>query len=116
MTYQTPVAHETFGLCDGIARELPVRLRLYDNTAPPALTSPTSSAPESPLAEDCSIKAPGALNGPGTVRERIEVLRAVTPDSVTIGLGADSGGGGRTERRMRCVVLKSLGATLRRPR
>ncbi|MFF0155948.1 dihydrodipicolinate synthase family protein [Streptomyces sp. NPDC005263] len=90
MTYQPLTEDEVFGLYEDVTRELSVSLCVYDN---PGTThvhfSDELHGRIAQLPNVGSIKIPGVPDDPAQAKARIDTLRALVPDKVTIGVSGD---------------------------
>lgn len=90
MTYQPLTEDEVFGLYEDVTRELSVPLCVYDN---PGTThvhiSDELHGRIAQLPNVGSIKIPGVPDDPAQAKTRIDALRALIPDTVTIGVSGD---------------------------
>jgi 4-hydroxy-tetrahydrodipicolinate synthase len=90
MTYQPLTEDEVFGLYEDVTRELSVPLCVYDN---PGTThvhfTDELHARIARLPNVASIKIPGVPDAPARAKARVDALRAMVPDSVTIGVSGD---------------------------
>ncbi|MEU8693513.1 dihydrodipicolinate synthase family protein [Streptomyces sp. NPDC048665] len=90
MTYQPLTEDEVFGLFEDVTRELSVPLCVYDN---PGTThvhfSDELHGRIAQLPNVGSIKIPGVPGDPAQARARVDALRALIPDTVTIGVSGD---------------------------
>ncbi|MEV7392769.1 dihydrodipicolinate synthase family protein [Streptomyces sp. NPDC091215] len=90
MTYQPLTEDEVFGLYEDVTRELSVPLCVYDN---PGTThvhfSDELHGRIAQLPNVGSIKIPGVPDDPAQAKARIDTLRALIPDTVTIGVSGD---------------------------
>jgi 4-hydroxy-tetrahydrodipicolinate synthase len=90
MTYQPLTEEEVFGLYEDVTRELSVPLCVYDNPR----TTHVHFTDElhgriAQLPNVGSIKIPGVPDDPREAELRIDALRALIPDTVTIGVSRD---------------------------
>ncbi|MCX5097153.1 dihydrodipicolinate synthase family protein [Streptomyces sp. NBC_00365] len=90
MTYQPLTEEEVFGLYEDVTRELSVPLCVYDNPR----TTHVHFTDElhgriAQLPNVGSIKIPGVPDDPREAELRIDALRALIPDTVTIGVSGD---------------------------
>lgn len=90
MTYQPLTEDEVFGLYEDVTRELSVPLCVYDNPR----TTHVHFTDElhgriAQLPNVGSIKIPGVPDDPREAELRIDALRALIPDTVTIGVSGD---------------------------
>lgn len=90
MTYQPLTEDEVFGLYEDVTRELSVPLCVYDNPG----TTHVHFTDElhgriAQLPNVGSIKIPGVPEDPAQAKARIHALRALVPDTVTIGVSGD---------------------------
>lgn len=90
MTYQLLTEDEVFGLYEDVTRELSVPLCVYDNPG----TTHVHFTDElhgriAQLPNIGSIKIPGVPDDPREAELRVAALRALIPDSVTIGVSGD---------------------------
>ena len=91
MSYQTLTDEDVYGLYEDVTREASVPVILYDN---PGTTHVTFSddlyRAIATLPGIASIKIPGVPTDPAGAKARIEYLRTILPDHVTIGISGDS--------------------------
>ncbi|WP_327406212.1 dihydrodipicolinate synthase family protein [Streptomyces sp. NBC_01288] len=90
MTYQPLTEDEVFGLYEDVTRELSVPLCVYDNPG----TTHVHFTDElhgriAQLPNVGSIKIPGVPEDPHEAGLRVDALRALIPDTVTIGVSGD---------------------------
>lgn len=90
MTYQALTEDEVFGLYEEVTRELSVPLCVYDNPR----TTHVEFTDElhgriAQLPNIGSIKIPPLSEGPAQARARVVALRALVPETVTIGVSGD---------------------------
>ena len=90
MTYQRLTQDEVFGLYEDVTRELSVPLCVYDNPG----TTHVHFTDElhgriAQLPNVGSIKIPGVPEDPREAELRVAALRALIPDTVTIGVSGD---------------------------
>ncbi|MBA4866093.1 dihydrodipicolinate synthase family protein [Streptomyces sp. PSKA54] len=90
MTYQPLTEDEVFGLYEDVTRELSVPLCVYDNPG----TTHVHFTDElhgriAQLPNVASIKIPGVSNDPAQAKARVDALRALIPETVTIGVSGD---------------------------
>ncbi|MFG2373192.1 dihydrodipicolinate synthase family protein [Streptomyces sp. NPDC048504] len=90
MTYQPLTEDEVFGLYEDVTRELSVPLCVYDNPG----TTHVHFTDElhgriAQLPNVGSIKIPGVPEDPREAGLRVDALRALIPDTVTIGVSGD---------------------------
>ncbi|MEV7731794.1 dihydrodipicolinate synthase family protein [Streptomyces sp. NPDC088921] len=90
MTYQPLTEDEVFGLYEDVTRELSVPLCVYDNPG----TTHVHFTDElhgriAQLPNIGSIKIPGVPEDPAQATARIDALRALIPEAVTIGVSGD---------------------------
>ncbi len=90
MTYQPLTEEEVFGLYEDVTRELSVPLCVYDNPG----TTHVNFTDElhgriAQLPNVGSIKIPGVPDDPAQAKARVDALRALIPDTVTIGVSGD---------------------------
>ncbi|CAM5721002.1 dihydrodipicolinate synthase family protein [Streptomyces badius] len=90
MTYQPLTEDEVFGLYEDVTRELSVPLCVYDNPA----TTHVHFTDElhgriAQLPNVASIKIPSVPDDPSASELRVDALRALIPDTVTIGISGD---------------------------
>jgi 4-hydroxy-tetrahydrodipicolinate synthase len=90
MTYQPLADDEVFGLYEDVTRELSVPLCVYDNPR----TTHVHFTDElhgriAQLPNVGSIKIPGVPDDPAEARARVDALRKLIPDTVTIGVSGD---------------------------
>ncbi|MET9683362.1 dihydrodipicolinate synthase family protein [Streptomyces coeruleorubidus] len=90
MTYQPLTEDEVFGLYEDVTRELSVPLCVYDNPG----TTHVQFTDElhgriAQLPNAGSIKIPGVPEDPAQAKARVDALRALIPDTVTIGVSGD---------------------------
>ncbi|MFL5995962.1 MAG: dihydrodipicolinate synthase family protein [Streptomyces sp.] len=90
MTYQPLTEEEVFGLYEDVTRELSVPLCVYDNPG----TTHVNFTDElhgriAQLPNVGSIKIPGVPHDPAQAKARVDALRALIPDTVTIGVSGD---------------------------
>lgn len=93
MSYQPLTEHEVFGLYEDVAAELSVPLVVYDN--PDTTHFVFSDELHGRIAElgaVASIKIPGAPADLGEATARVNRLRALIPERVTIGISGDGSG------------------------
>ncbi|MFI9809467.1 dihydrodipicolinate synthase family protein [Streptomyces sp. NPDC052301] len=90
MTYQPLTEDEVFGLYEDVTRELSVPLCVYDNprTTQVHFTDELHGRIAS-LPNVGSIKIPAVPDEPARAKARIDALRALIPDTVTIGVSGD---------------------------
>ncbi|MFI2204216.1 dihydrodipicolinate synthase family protein [Streptomyces sp. NPDC020192] len=90
MRYQPLTEEEVFGLYEDVTRELSVPLCVYDN---PGTThvhfSDELHGRIARLPNVGSIKIPGVPDDPAQAKARVDALRALIPDTVTIGVSGD---------------------------
>ncbi|WP_031011797.1 dihydrodipicolinate synthase family protein [Streptomyces sp. NRRL F-5727] len=90
LTYQPLTEDEVFGLYEDVTRELSVPLCVYDN---PGTThvhfSDELHGRIAQLPNVGSIKIPGVPDDPAQAEARVDALRALIPDTVTIGVSGD---------------------------
>ncbi|NUP42545.1 MAG: dihydrodipicolinate synthase family protein [Streptomyces sp.] len=90
MTYQPLTEDEVFGLYEDVTRELSVPLCVYDN---PGTThvhfTDELHARIAELPQVAAIKIPPVPDDADAARERVQALRALIPDTVTIGVSGD---------------------------
>ncbi|AEM84086.1 dihydrodipicolinate synthase family protein [Streptomyces violaceusniger] len=90
MTYQALTDDEVFGLYEDVSRELSVPLCVYDN---PGTThvhfTDELHARIAHLPNVAAIKIPPLPDAPARAKARVETLRALLPDTVTIGISGD---------------------------
>lgn len=91
VSYQKLSDDEVFGLFDAVTRSLSVPLCVYDN---PATTnfefSDELHGRIAQLPNVASIKIPGVPADPEAARARVDLLRALIPRHVTIGVSGDA--------------------------
>jgi 4-hydroxy-tetrahydrodipicolinate synthase len=90
MTYQPLTEEEVFGLYEEVTRELSVPLCVYDNPG----TTHVNFTDElhgriAQLPNIGSIKVPGVPDDPAQAKARVDALRALIPETVTIGVSGD---------------------------
>ncbi|MEV0439583.1 dihydrodipicolinate synthase family protein [Streptomyces spectabilis] len=90
MTYQPLTDDEVFGLYEDVTRELSVPLCVYDNPR----TTHVDFSDElhgriARLPNVAAIKIPPVPGDPAAARERVAALRALVPDTVSIGVSGD---------------------------
>ncbi|MDH6219670.1 dihydrodipicolinate synthase family protein [Streptomyces pseudovenezuelae] len=90
MTYQLLTEDEVFGLYEDVTRELSVPLCVYDNPG----TTHVQFTDElhgriAQLPNVGSIKIPGVPDDPREAQLRVDALRTLIPDTVTIGVSGD---------------------------
>lgn len=90
MTYQPLTEDEVFGLYEDVTRELSVPLCVYDNPA----TTRVHFTDElhgriAQLPNVGSIKIPAVPDDPAQAKDRVDALRKLIPDTVTIGISGD---------------------------
>ncbi|MFI6279223.1 dihydrodipicolinate synthase family protein [Streptomyces sp. NPDC050988] len=90
MTYQPLTEDEVFGLYEDVTRELSVPLCVYDNPG----TTHVHFTDElhgriAQLPNVGSIKIPGVPDDPREAGLRVDALRALIPDTVTVGVSGD---------------------------
>ncbi|UUU36596.1 dihydrodipicolinate synthase family protein [Streptomyces sp. CA-210063] len=90
MTYQPLTEDEVFGLFEDVTRELSVPLCVYDNPG----TTHVHFTDElhgriAQLPNVGSIKIPGVPEDPAQAKARVDALRALIPETVTIGVSGD---------------------------
>ncbi|WP_328541164.1 dihydrodipicolinate synthase family protein [Streptomyces sp. NBC_00371] len=90
MTYQGLTEDEVFGLYEDVTRELSVPLCVYDNPG----TTHVKFTDElhgriAQLPSVAAIKIPPVSDDPAQAKARIDALRALIPDTVTIGASGD---------------------------
>ncbi|MGC7100927.1 dihydrodipicolinate synthase family protein [Amycolatopsis lurida] len=91
MTYQALTDDEVFGLYEDVTAELSVPLVVYDNPGTTHVTfSDELHSRIARLPHVASIKIPGVSTDPAEARARIDGLRSVLPDNVTIGVSGDA--------------------------
>jgi 4-hydroxy-tetrahydrodipicolinate synthase len=90
MTYQPLTEDEVFGLYEDVTRELSVPLCVYDN---PGTThvhfTDELHARIAELPQVAAIKIPPVPDDVAAARERVQALRALVPDTVSIGVSGD---------------------------
>ncbi|WEO99906.1 dihydrodipicolinate synthase family protein [Streptomyces sp. FXJ1.172] len=90
MTYQPLTEDEVFGLYEDVTRELSVPLCVYDNPGTTGVQfSDELHGRIAQLPNVASIKIPGVPDDPAQSKARIDALRALIPDTVTIGVSGD---------------------------
>ena len=90
VSYQPLTPEDVFGLYEEVTRELSVPLVVYDNPGTTRFTfTDELYRAVAELAGVASIKIPGVPADPGAARERVESLRALLPEQVTIGVSGD---------------------------
>ncbi|WP_338498902.1 dihydrodipicolinate synthase family protein [Streptomyces sp. SJL17-4] len=90
MTYQPLTEDEVFGLYEDVTRELSVPLCVYDNPGTTRVQfSDELHGRIAQLPNVGSIKIPGVPDDPAQAKDRIDALRALIPDTVTIGVSGD---------------------------
>jgi 4-hydroxy-tetrahydrodipicolinate synthase len=90
MTYQPLTEDEVFGLYEDVTRELSVPLCVYDNPGTTRVQfSDELHGRIAQLPNVGSIKIPGVPDDPAQSKARIDALRALIPDTVTIGVSGD---------------------------
>jgi 4-hydroxy-tetrahydrodipicolinate synthase len=90
MTYQPLTEDEVFGLYEDVTRELSVPLCVYDN--PGTTHVQFTDALHGRIAQlpnVGSIKIPGVPEDPAQAKARVDALRALIPETVTIGVSGD---------------------------
>ncbi|MER7938142.1 MULTISPECIES: dihydrodipicolinate synthase family protein [unclassified Streptomyces] len=93
MTYQPLTDEEVFGLYEDVTRELSVPLCVYDNPRTTKVRFSTELHGRiARLPNVGSIKIPAVSDDPGEARARVDALRAVVPETVTIGVSGDWAG------------------------
>ncbi|MCX4706600.1 dihydrodipicolinate synthase family protein [Streptomyces sp. NBC_01352] len=90
MTYQPLTEEEVFGLYEDVTRELSVPLCVYDNPG----TTHVNFTDElhgriAQLPNVGSIKIPGVPEDPAQAEARVDALRTLIPETVTIGVSGD---------------------------
>ncbi|MBN6039565.1 dihydrodipicolinate synthase family protein [Amycolatopsis sp. 195334CR] len=91
MTYQALTDDEVFGLYEEVTASLSVPLVVYDNPGTTHVTfSDELHGRIAHLPNVASIKIPGVSTDPAEARARIDALRAVVPETVTIGVSGDA--------------------------
>ncbi|MFF3328179.1 dihydrodipicolinate synthase family protein [Streptomyces sp. NPDC002888] len=90
MTYQPLTEDEVFGLYEEVTRELSVPLCVYDNPR----TTHVDFSDElhggiARLPNVRSIKIPGVPDDPARAKARVDALRTLVPETVTIGVSGD---------------------------
>ncbi|MFZ3599383.1 dihydrodipicolinate synthase family protein [Streptomyces sp. BH104] len=90
MTYQALTDDEVFGLYEDVTRELSVPLCVYDNP----VTTHVHFTDElhgriAQLPNVAAIKIPPVPDDTTAAKQRVEALRALIPDTVTIGVSGD---------------------------
>ncbi|MEV7738111.1 dihydrodipicolinate synthase family protein [Streptomyces sp. NPDC088921] len=90
MTYQPLTEEEVFGLYEDVTRELSVPLCVYDNPG----TTHVNFTDElhgriAQLPNVASIKIPGVPDDPAQAKSRVDALRALIPETVSIGVSGD---------------------------
>lgn len=90
MTYQPLTEDEVFGLYEDVTREVSVPLCVYDNPG----TTHVQFTDElhgriAQLPNIGSIKIPGVPDDPAQAKARVDALRALVPETVTIGVSGD---------------------------
>ncbi|MER7789648.1 dihydrodipicolinate synthase family protein [Streptomyces sp. NPDC097640] len=90
MTYQPLTEDEVFGLYEDVTRELSVPLCVYDN---PNTThvhfTDELHARIAGLPQVAAIKIPPVPDEAAAAKERVQALRALVPDTVSIGVSGD---------------------------
>ncbi|MEV6833990.1 dihydrodipicolinate synthase family protein [Streptomyces sp. NPDC051133] len=90
MTYQPLTEDEVFGLYEDVTRELSVPLCVYDN---PATThvhfTDELHARIAALPNVAAVKIPPVPDDPAGAGARVDALRALLPDTVTLGVSGD---------------------------
>ncbi|MEU5591308.1 dihydrodipicolinate synthase family protein [Streptomyces sp. NPDC020298] len=90
MTYQPLTDEEVFGLYEDVSRELSVPLCVYDNPGTTRVHfSDELHGRIAQLPNIGSIKIPGVPDGPAAAKTRVDALRALIPDTVSIGVSGD---------------------------
>lgn len=90
VSYQPLTQHDVFELFRAITEHTALPVVVYDNPGTTRFTFTTDLyARIAALPGVASIKIPAVPAEPGAARQRIEELRAVLPDSVTIGVSGD---------------------------
>lgn len=90
MTYQPLTDDEVFGLYEDVTRELSVPLCVYDNPGTTRVHfTDELHARIARLPAVASIKIPGVPDDPAQAETRVDALRALIPDTVTIGVSGD---------------------------
>ncbi|MGW1910520.1 dihydrodipicolinate synthase family protein [Streptomyces sp. NPDC002076] len=90
MTYQPLTEDEVFGLYEEVTRELSVPLCVYDNPRTTQVHfSDDLHGRIARLPNVGSIKIPAVPDEPARAKARIDALRALIPDTVTIGVSGD---------------------------
>ncbi|MGW4601699.1 dihydrodipicolinate synthase family protein [Streptomyces sp. NPDC004532] len=93
MSYQPLTADEVFGLYEDVTRELSVPLCVYDNPRTTQVRfSDELHGRVARLPAVGSIKIPAVSEEPAPATARVEALRALIPDTVTIGVSGDWAG------------------------
>lgn len=91
MSYQPLTGDEVFGLYEDLIAAVPLPVIVYDN---PGTThfqfSDRLYARIAQLPNIASIKIPGVPAAPDAARARIEEIRSVVPDRVTLGISGDA--------------------------
>ncbi|MFJ5712319.1 dihydrodipicolinate synthase family protein [Streptomyces sp. NPDC093105] len=90
LTYQPLTEDEVFGLYEDVTRELSVPLCVYDNPGTTRVHfSDELHGRIAQLPNVGSIKIPGVPDDPAQAEARVDALRALIPDTVTIGVSGD---------------------------
>ncbi|MFJ4786615.1 dihydrodipicolinate synthase family protein [Streptomyces sp. NPDC088794] len=90
MSYQRLTEYEVFGLFEDVTANLSVPLVVYDNPGTTHFTfTDELYARVTELPHVASIKIPGVPADPEAARARVEELRRLLPDRVTVGVSGD---------------------------
>jgi 4-hydroxy-tetrahydrodipicolinate synthase len=90
MTYQPLTDDEVFGLYEDVTRELSVPLCVYDNPRTTGVRfTDELHGRIARLPNVGSIKIPGVPDDPAEARARVDALRALLPETVTVGVSGD---------------------------
>ncbi|MGW1209821.1 dihydrodipicolinate synthase family protein [Streptomyces sp. NPDC002499] len=93
MSYQRLTEDEVFGLFEDVTANLSVPLVVYDNPGTTHFTfTDQLYARVTELPHVASIKIPGVPADPEAARTRVEELRRILPDRVTVGVSGDAYG------------------------
>jgi 4-hydroxy-tetrahydrodipicolinate synthase len=91
MSYQKLTEDDVFGLYEDVTAGLSVPLVVYDNPGTTHFTfTDDLYARIATLPNVASIKIPGLPTDPEQARERVETIRSLVPEHVTIGISGDS--------------------------
>lgn len=90
MTYQALTPDEVFGLYEDVTRNLSVPLCVYDNPGTTHVQfTDELHARIAQLPNVAAIKIPPVPDDPTAAKQRVEALRTLIPDTVTIGVSGD---------------------------